>query len=309
MNRGKRIYFVIFLSGISLLASAQSYPGFSQYLTNGMVINPAYTGSRGTMSTLFAMKKQWSSVEGAPSVQMGSIHAPLKKYKAALGFMYSRNSYGVTIDQSAYVAYAYHLHFKKSILALGVQGGADLSKSDYQGIHTGTPNDPAFQGGAETKVFPNVGAGLYFYSPKIFIGASVPALLSYSSDATATNENSYQSVQSYNLLFLAGGLISFSESFRFKPSVLLKYGVDEPMGFDINGNFIVADIFWLGASYRTVEESIVGIVEVQLTQQLKLGYSYDYLMGNIGNFSSGSHEILLRLEFGRKVSATSPKFF
>ncbi|MCK7494145.1 MAG: type IX secretion system membrane protein PorP/SprF [Comamonadaceae bacterium] len=85
--------------------------------------------------------------------------------------------------------------------------------------------------------------------------------------------------------------------------------MEEPLALDINGNFIIADIFWLGASYRTVEESVVGILELQLTQQLKLGYSYDYQMGEIGNFSSGSHEVLLRVEFGRKVSASSPKFF
>ena len=159
MIRMLRINIIIIAIGISLSASAQSYPGFSQYLTNGMVINPAYTGSRGTMSTLFAMKKQWASIAGAPTVQTASIHAPLKKYKVALGMMYSRNTYGVTVDQSVYITYAYHLHFEKSILAFGIQGGADLSKSNYQNINTGTPNDPAFQGEPETKVFPNAEIG------------------------------------------------------------------------------------------------------------------------------------------------------
>lgn len=309
MIRRIRIKMVILLIGISLYASGQSYPGFSQYLTNGMVINPAYTGSRGTLSTLFAMKKQWAKVEGAPTVQAASIHAPLKNDKVALGLMYSRNSYGITIDQSVYVTYAYHIHFQKSRLSFGIQGGADLSNTNYQGINTGTPNDPAFEGEPETKAFPNVGAGVYYYSSSIFLGASVPALLSYTSEASTPEADSYHSVQDYRLLFLAGGLISFSQNFRFKPSVLMKYSAEEEIALDINGNFIIADLFWLGASYRTVEESVVGILEVQLTQQLKIGYSYDYQMGEIGNFSSGSHEVLLRVEFGRKVNASSPKFF
>ncbi len=310
MNRGIRTALTILLVGVSYCASAQSYPGFSQYLTNGMVINPAYTGSRGTMSSLFAMKKQWAKVEGAPTVQAASIHAPLKNDKVALGVMYSRNTYGITIDQSVYVTYAYHLHFNKSKLSFGIQGGADLSNTNYEGINTGTPNDPAFTGAPETKAFPNVGAGIYYYSSSVFLGASVPTFLNYTSESSTPEANSYQSVQNYKMLFLAGGLISFSQNFRFKPSVLLKYSMDqEPLALDINGNFIIADIFWLGASYRTVEESFVGILELQLTQQLKIGYSYDYQMGDIGNFSSGSHEVLLRVEFGRKVSASSPKFF
>ena len=48
---------------------------------------------------------------------------------------------------------------------------------------------------------------------------------------------------------------------------------------------------------------------MQLTQQLKLGYSYDYQMGSLSSFSSGSHEMLLRFEFGYRVSAASPRYF
>jgi type IX secretion system PorP/SprF family membrane protein len=305
----QRVLLIVLFSGISLFASAQSYPGFSQYLTNGMVINPAYTGSRGTMSTLFAMRKQWSQVDGAPLFQTASIHAPLKSDRVALGLIYNRQTYGVTSEQNIYASYAYHIHLGSGRLSFGIQGGADIKNSNFAGVNTATPNDPAFTESIENSVLPNVGAGVYYYSRSLFMGASVPAFLSYREAGSPSTMGVYHSVQNYDMLFLGGGLISFTEGFRFKPSVLLKYSLSKPLELDINGNFIIADFLWLGASYRMSEESLIAILELQLTQQLKLGYSYDYQTGNLGSFSNGSHEVLLRIEFGQKVSATSPRFF
>jgi len=42
---------------------------------------------------------------------------------------------------------------------------------------------------------------------------------------------------------------------------------------------------------------------------LMLGYSYDYPTGKLSTYSKGSHEIILRYEFGYKVSAANPRYF
>lgn len=311
MNRViKNIVLILaLLVTVSGLTSAQTYPGFSQYLTNGMVINPAYAGSRGTMSTLFSVRKQWTHIAGAPMFQTASVHAPMKNNRVALGVLYNRQTFGVTVLQNIYGTYAYHIPMGKGRLSFGIQGGADLSNSNYAGVYTSTPNDPAFTESISSSVLPNVGAGVYYYSTSLFLGASVPAFLSYRESGSSAGLKVYHSVQNYDMLFLAGGLISFTEGFRFKPSVLVKYSLSRPMEVDINGNFIIADFLWLGASYRLAEQSVIGIIEMQLTQQLKLGYSYDYQIGSLSSFSNGTHEMLLRFEFGYKVSAASPRYF
>lgn len=286
--------------------SAQVYPGFSQYLINGMVINPAYAGSRGTLSTLFSYRQQWAKVDGAPQFQTASMHAPMKNDKVALGLMYNRQSYGVTRLNNLYGVYAYQLHLGESRLSFGLQGGVDIDNSDYSGVETTTPNDPAFTGSITSSTLPNVGVGVYYYNRSFFAGASVPALLSYKSSSF---ESLYHSVKEYDFLVLVGGLVTFTEGFRFKPSALVKYSMTKPMEVDINGNFIIADFLWLGASYRMSEQSLIGILEMQVTQQIKIGYSYDYQMGALSNFSNGTHEFLMRLEFGQRVSASSPRYF
>ncbi len=48
---------------------------------------------------------------------------------------------------------------------------------------------------------------------------------------------------------------------------------------DLNGNFILADLIWVGGSYRTTEKVVVGILQIQLNPQLMFGFSYDYPVG------------------------------
>ena len=79
--------------------------------------------------------------------------------------------------------------------------------------------------------------------------------------------------------------------------------------FDINGNIIMADLIWLGGSWRISEEVAVGILQVQLNPQLMFGFSYDYPVGRMNSFSKGSSEFILRYEFGSKVSAANPRYF
>ena len=69
--------------------------------------------------------------------------------------------------------------------------------------------------------------------------------------------------------------------------------------------------FWAGASYR-YKESIVGLIGVDITQNIRIGYSYDYNSGAIKSYSSGSHEILLLGSFNLQKSSIpskSPRFF
>jgi hypothetical protein len=78
---------------------------------------------------------------------------------------------------------------------------------------------------------------------------------------------------------------------------------------DINGNFIIADVLWVGGSYRTTEQVAVGILQIQATPQFMFGVSYDYPAGRMTTFSKGSGEVFLRYEFGSKISAANPRYF
>jgi len=249
-------------------------------------------------------------IEDAPVFQTLSLHTPMKNDKVALGIMGQFMQYGFTRSKSIYASYAYNIRLGAGKLSFGIKGGVDLSNADYTGIDLTDPGDPLFMENGKY-ILPNIGAGVYYYSNKLFAGISVPHFLSY--EKTGTNGvQAYHSFNNYDFIFTAGGLIAFSDFFKFKPSMLVNYSLQETnklMQLDINANFILADLLWVGGSWRTTEQVAVGILQIQLNQQLMLGFSYDYPVGTMSSYSKGSVEFILRYEFGSKISAANPRYF
>ncbi|HUW91892.1 MAG TPA: type IX secretion system membrane protein PorP/SprF [Bacteroidales bacterium] len=303
------LYIIILFTLLSQAGlNAQQTPITSQYLTNGLIINPAYAGSRGALSTNLSYRKQWARIQGAPTFQNMSLHSPInKKEKVSLGLLAEYNTFGVTKDIGIYGFYAYNISLGHGRLSMGLKGGIDLSNTNYNNLEFIDPNDPLFMGSSSYKL-PNIGAGFYYYTDKIFIGLSVPSILSYRRDEA----DQFKVHPDYNILktyFSTGALITFSEGFKVKPSVLLRYSLSEPLEIDLNTNFIIADVFWIGGSYRVAEKAAVGLIDLQVTRQLKIGYSYDYQTGHLNKYTSGTHEVSLRYEFEFSVSAASPRYF
>lgn len=293
-------------TGISL-----GYPVYSQYLQNGLVINPAYAGSRGALSALLSYRLQWMGTSGSPVIQSVSLHTPMKNDRVALGIMAQFMQYGFTKSTSIYANYAYHIRVGTGKLSFGLKGGADLSNTDYTGILLTNPGDPVFVVNDKPYVLPNAGAGIYYFSDKLFAGLAVPTFLNYKKTGTGSVQ-AYHSFSEYDFILSAGGLITFSQLFKFKPSLLINYSLQDTKKLtqlDINGNVILSDLIWLGCSWRTSEEVVVGIFQVQINPQLMFGFSYDYPVGRMNSYSKGSSEFIIRYEFGSKVSAANPRYF
>jgi type IX secretion system PorP/SprF family membrane protein len=219
--------------------------------------------------------------------------------------------YGFTKSSGIYASYAYNIRVWKGKLAFGLKGGADFLRTTYPGKDFLTnPGDPVFAAD-ESYTLPNIGAGVYYYNDKLFGGFSVPSFLSYRRTGTGSVE-SFHSFGNYDLLFTGGALFTLSDQIKFKPSFLADYSLkntEKLKRLDLSGNFILSDLFWFGTSWRTSEKVIVGIFQVQISQQLMLGLSYDFPVGQPGLQPQGSSEFILRYEFGTKVSAANPRYF
>jgi type IX secretion system PorP/SprF family membrane protein len=294
-------------TGVSL-----GYPVYSQYLQNGLLINPAYAGSRGSLSTFLSYRMQWMGIPDAPVFQTISLNAPMKNDKVGLGIMAQFMKFGFTKSQSIYASYAYNIKLLRGKISFGIKGGFDRSNTNYTGILTTAKNDPVFASGEKAYFLPNIGAGAYYYSEKLFAGVSIPAFLSYRRNTSSGSVEAHHSINNYDLVFSAGGLVEISQALKFKPSVLIDYSLNKTKKltqFDINGNFILGDLIWIGGSWRTSEQVMVGIIQVQINPQLMFGFSYDYPVGRMNSYSKGSSEFILRYEFGSKVSAANPRYF
>lgn len=317
----ERIYTIIILLFIAGRVSCQNvpdstkislgYPVYSQYLQNGLVINPAYAGTRGVLSTFLSYRMQWMGTNGSPLLQSLSLHTPMKDDKVALGLLAQFMQYGATKSTSIYADYAYHIRLRTGKISFGLKAGADISNTDYTGLLLTDANDPVFTTNEKPYVLPNTGAGVYYFSDRIFAGLAIPAFLNYRKTGSG-NTQLYHSFREYDFVISAGGLIDITPLIRLKPSILIDYSFQKTKRLsqlDINCNVIIADLVWAGASWRTSEQVVVGIVQVQINPQLMLGLSYDYPAGRMNSFSKGSSEFILRYEFGYKVSASNPRYF
>lgn len=335
MDKGHRITLQSYLYGIAIKASAiailslllctqaqgqsvndlsrisPGFPVYSQYLQNGLMINPAYAGTRGVLSSLLSYRVQWMGTSGAPVIQSMSFHSPLKNDKVALGLMAQFMQYGATKSTAVYADYAYHISLKRGRLSFGLKAGTDISNTDYLGLKLIDANDPVFMSNDKPFVFPNAGAGIYYFEDRFFAGLSVPSFLGYHRTSSGSVVP-FHSFSEYDFLVSGGAIFVVSPLLKIKPSFLVDYSLNKTRKltqFDINTNFIIADLVWAGASWRLSEQVLVGIVQVQLNQQLMLGLSYDYPAGRKNTFSKGSTEFILRYEFRYKVSAANPRYF
>lgn len=285
-----------------------AYPVYSQYLQNGLVINPAYAGSRDVLSFFTSGRKQWGDIDGAPMLESVSFHSMLKNDRVGLGLTGQFLQYGVTQQISIFGAYAYHLRVGSGKLALGLRGGVDYSKNDYSLLKDIDPDD-VFPPDGNTYLKGNVGFGTYYYNKKYFIGLAIPSFLGYASNQAG--DIVMKPFSNMDIQVSAGMLITFSPAFKLKPSLFMDYSTDptKPMRIDLNANLIIYDFVWVGGSYRTSENVAVGILQLQVTPQLMVGYSRDFPLGSMGGYWEASNEVILRFEFGKKMSASNPRYF
>ncbi len=283
----------------------------SHYMFNHLLINPAYAGSHEYISTTLLYRKQWSGIEGAPVTQSASIHGLVPKKKLGLGFYLQQDKIGVTKQTDVYGNFAYHLDLNEGRLAVGLQGGITYLKSELSKLSYYDPNDPIKTNNADdvTNLLPNVGAGIYYYRSLFYTGLSAPFLISYNASKTFDVDPGKPNHLNRRYYFTMGGVIETEQEIKFKPSFLIKYEQNQNLQYDINLNVLIKNIFWLGASYRS-KDAVVLLLEYQLNKKFRIGYSYDYTIGKLKNYNSGSHEIMLGYDFGFSViKMKSPRYF
>jgi len=299
---------------------AQQDKMFSQYMFNMMALNPAYAGSRDVLSMSALYRNQWTGVEGAPQTATFTADMPLNRERVGVGLQLYGDKYGPVQEAGAFASYAFRIKVgTRSTLALGLQAGAasyNVNLADIKTSPDGGQLDPAFANNI-SKILPNFGTGIYLSNDRSYIGLSVPRLIK--NKLTEYNVGSVISTQRRHAYLAGGFVVGISPVVKMKPSFLVKYAEGAPLGFDGNINFWFADRIAIGASIRRNQfsdwssvgtDAVIGMLELQLTDQIRFGYAYDRTMNNFKDIAPSSHEIMLRYEFGfGKNRILTPRYF
>ncbi len=151
---------------VALFATAevvgQQLPQFSQYIFNGLHINPAYAGYKTQGYIQSTYRNQWVSFPGAP--QTFTVTADLSANEGMMGFgaSFLTDRIGPAETSTALLTYSYRIQTgKESFLSLGVSGGASQYAIDGD-WEFNDPNDPNIPEGRINTWTPNLNAGLFF---------------------------------------------------------------------------------------------------------------------------------------------------
>jgi len=303
----RRLFNILLVMMLFSGLLAQEIPyvhSVDQYLNNGLIINPAYAGSREALSTTLMHRSQWLGFEGAPISQILASHTPLKSGKVGLGIMFDNYTVPAVQYNSFYFNYAYRIKFNRGpILSLGLKGGGYMFKETLQELNLKDPVslDPAFA--PESGFAPNFGTGAYLYNKRYFLGLAVPFLMSQSDTAKFTVD-----FGNYHYVLTAGYLFDFGRNFKFKPVTLIDYN-KYFISYQAAAHFILFnDAIWLGTAYKS-NKDLTFMFEVQINAALKIGYAYDHSFSEISKFSNGSHEIMIRYELKYRANVDDSPFY
>ncbi len=297
------IYNLLLLFGI--LSYSQQDSQYTQYMYNTINVNPAYAGTRETFNAFVLHRNQWVGLDGAPVTNTASVNTNVGDSRFGVGVSFVNDNIGPTQENaiSADIAYIIPLSGEYK-LSFGIKGTANFYSLDANKLTIFQANDPEFQN-LNGKISPNFGTGVYFYSDKFYVGASVPNFNKtkyYDANDVSIN------TKSVNYYLLSGYVFDLSQSVKFKPSFLAKVDEGAPLQLDVNANFMFNDKFVIGGSYR-LESAVSLLAGIQFSNSWFLGYGYDLETTKLSNYNSGSHEIFLRYEIFKNTRISTPRFF
>ncbi len=309
----KKLYKYILFSAMLLLGNelfAQTEPMYSQYMYNMLGVNPAYAGSREATSLNFFQRRQWVGLSGAPQTTSVSVDGAFNDNKLGWGVQAYDDKLGVEKADGVNAMLSTHIQVSdKGVLSGGLSVGLMNYRIDLMNVQGRyTPSDPAFYSNFN-KWLPAVGLGIYYNTDKFYAGLSVPNVLKSRLTAFDVMNSGIQKVNSMHVFFTSGYVFDVNEDVKIKPSTMIKAVGGAPIEADLNTNVWLRDVIGLGFSYRT-GDAMVGMAEVQVNDNFRLGYAYDMTISPLKYYNNGSHEFMLRYEIGNnKSKVKSTRYF
>jgi type IX secretion system PorP/SprF family membrane protein len=287
----------------------------SQHMFNRTTYNPASTGASQYVNIYGHWRDQWQGFTDAPQTMFLTAHAYFSELKSGMGIVAINDKLGFERDMLFKLSYAYHLHVTPgAYISFGLSGGVLNRNTDWtkakpsERLDGGDPSDIGYiPDQQENKWSADVDFGMEFNMEKFTAGVSVTHLNNTAKKATY-NDMGHHFYGYIKYRFALG------VDLDLVPAI---FAQNSKKSTHIESNFVLfyRNRAWIGASYRVNDdfksESVVGIIGVDLMGWLRLGYSFDYNVGEIGKAANNTHEIMLGIRLSRpqRIFARSPRFF
>lgn len=317
-----RIYLIV---AAFASAQAQQDAHFSQYVFNGIYINPAYAGYKQQLYLQHFYSSQWAGVNGAPKSLSLAFDGNYMENKVGLAVLMTHDEVGAQANSAGYLNYAYRLQMgrsESSRLAFGLGVGIVQSSLEGGKLEPTEAGDLFIPQVIQRALAPDVRAGIFFSNELIFAGFSADNLLPQV--LQRKNPALLLPVPKPHFYLTAGTIFPLTGDIKFKPTFLVKDDHAGPTSLDLNGFLLLKERLWFGGLYRTgiklyekknlesglSRSSSAGVImEIFATEDIRFGYAFEYSTNKLRSQNAGSHEVSLGITFGPRPTTGLKCYF
>lgn len=296
----KRIYIGMFVLASALCSFAQQIPMYS-FFYKPFIYNPSMAGDKDVTEIMVLNRNMFGNFQGSPILNAASADGVLQKDKGYAGVFVSNQRKGLLNNTHAFGTYAYRANFAEDVyLKLGLSVGIIDQSVNYSNIQVQNYSDPFLFLNTQRKTSIDGNAGFSFFAKGFSIGFAVPQLLG---SKLSYNDNMLTRAYYQQTQHFMGSLqyeipVNREKEMFITPYGLVRFVANAPLQYDGGVNFNWKDKFWIGGTYKS--DYAVGInAGITLNRRFSVGYSYDYMIGNIAKYAGISHEIMLAFKFGK----------
>ena len=289
-----RYSFIILLVLVSATVFSQQLPIYTMQELVRPGVNPAYTGLDGIYDMVLLTRQQWVGIEGAPRSFYLASNVPLRSRRAGVGFVVQNQSSGPYMQSEFFLNYSYTVNISEtSTLSFGLRGGFNSYRIIVSDLRVIDQGDYLFENDVKNLIRLNFGTGVHYTVRNYFVDFSIPLLLrnEFSSEKT-DKENKGDRI--FNIQ--TGAAYQVMEGFALRPALAVWFAKGTPPLIDIRLSTEIQDVVVFGLAYR-VSGSFGGYFTFNILDNLLLGYAYELPLAYDYHLSSGTHEIVLGLDF------------
>ena len=283
---------------LMLPAVSQDITNQTQFFFNPYTLNPSYAGTEGRPALFLSYRKQWSGIDGAPTISNFSFHNTSKN-KLNYGVNFNSDKRGILNTSSALVTIGYTISLDEfTWLRFGMSGGIGFNGVDVAKL--GAFTDRILPSILNRNSFLMGNAGISVHHKTFHGGISLPNLFQpvyVSPDPfSVTTLRPFQSV----IIHASNRFYFDKDKNVFEPYLMYRLnGSGLPSQLEIAALLHLQHFVWVGGSYRQ-NFGISALGGIKIKNQFALGFSYSIKNTGLNELNSPSYEIQLGYLTGAK---------
>ena len=271
---------------------AQQIVMHSNYMVNGLPLNPAVAGTKTFAPIVLGFRRQWTGIREAPVAQHLSYHTYVAE-QVGVG-IYAFNDVAGPARRTGMMG-AFSLQVKSSYktrLSFGFAGSFSQFMLDRDKLITEEPGDLVVLERTTNQFVPDLAAGIHWYGHQFHFGLSLFNIIQTKTDlfdimtpVSTTLDRTIYANASYR--FGANN----ENTLSLEPAGIIRIMTNAPIQFDLSARIFYDQQYYIGGSYRF--KDALAILLGFNGPKIGIGYAYDLGVSNLNGYHSGSHEIVV----------------